>query len=202
MVTGLFAMMGIDGVEEDIVEERSKEMLKIIDSDGDGEITKEEFLENAMTCEFICDMFQIGALDEIGEGEEGDATVVDLEAEANDLRKGLDFGVLERKLGLTNEEIEEEFDMFTEFYTFGEMTRKEFVAYCNKTDGLTYEEAESLFNVFDADGSGTMDFMEFMMAKNATDLRWLSPSTSLLLAPLLLAPCSLLLAPCSLLFIV
>ena len=34
-------------------------MSEAIDVDGDGEITKEEFIKNAMECEFICDMLQV-----------------------------------------------------------------------------------------------------------------------------------------------
>ena len=179
IVSGLFTMVGIQGIEEDMVEENSLEMLKIIDSDGDGEITKDEFLQNAMTCDFIRDMFQIGALDDL-DNEENPIQIEDkaqesqnLDSFKEDLRKSMDFSVLERKLCLIEDEIEDEYNDFMAVYTFGEMTRREFVHYCNRADGLTEDEAESLFNVFDADGSGSMDFMEFMMAKNATDLRWL-----------------------------
>lgn len=59
IVTGLFSMAGID-VPEEIVDVRSKELSEIIDVDGDGEITKEEFIKNALTCEFISDMLQVG----------------------------------------------------------------------------------------------------------------------------------------------
>ena len=59
IVNGLFSMAGID-VPEEILDIRSKEMSEIIDVDGDGEITKEEFIKNALTCEFICDMLQVG----------------------------------------------------------------------------------------------------------------------------------------------
>ena len=34
-------------------------MSEAIDVDGDGEITKEEFIKNAMECEFVCDMLQV-----------------------------------------------------------------------------------------------------------------------------------------------
>ena len=35
-------------------------MSEAIDVDGDGEITKDEFIKNAMECEFVCDMLQVG----------------------------------------------------------------------------------------------------------------------------------------------
>ena len=65
IVNGLFCMAGIE-VPEEILEIRSKEMSEIIDIDNDGEITKEEFIKNAMTCQFICDMLQLG----IGESDD------------------------------------------------------------------------------------------------------------------------------------
>ena len=67
IVNGLFSMAGID-VPDEILDIRSKEMSAIIDVDGDGEITKEEFIKNAMTCEFISDMLQVG----IGEMDDDD----------------------------------------------------------------------------------------------------------------------------------
>ena len=43
-------------VPDDILDERTKEILEIVDIDGDGEISKEEFVNKAMTCEFISSM--------------------------------------------------------------------------------------------------------------------------------------------------
>ena len=57
------SMAGIEAPEE-ILDARSMEMSMMIDVDGDGEITKEEFIKNAMTCEFISDMLQVGILDD------------------------------------------------------------------------------------------------------------------------------------------
>ena len=58
MVKSLFHMAGIE-LEEEILAERMDEMLKAIDADGDGEITKEEFIKNALSCEFIHDMLTV-----------------------------------------------------------------------------------------------------------------------------------------------
>ena len=55
VVLGLFTMAGIR-IREDILVDRLKEVLKTIDVDGDGEIEKEEFIKNAMNCDFICDI--------------------------------------------------------------------------------------------------------------------------------------------------
>ena len=55
VVLGLFTMAGIR-IHEDILVDRLEEMLDAIDIDGDGEIEKEEFIKNAMKCEFICDI--------------------------------------------------------------------------------------------------------------------------------------------------
>ena len=35
-------------------------MRTAIDIDGDGELTKEEFIKHALECEFVCDMLQVG----------------------------------------------------------------------------------------------------------------------------------------------
>ena len=45
-----------------------QEMTEAIDVDGDGDITKEEFIKNAMECEFVCDMLQVA----IGDNEDDD----------------------------------------------------------------------------------------------------------------------------------
>ena len=58
VVDGLYTMVGME-VPEHIVAERTEEVLGIVDIDGDGEISKEEFITKAMTCDFIFDMLQI-----------------------------------------------------------------------------------------------------------------------------------------------
>ena len=71
IVNGLFSLAGID-VPEEIVDMRSKEMSEIIDVDGDGEITKDEFIKNALTCEFISDMLQVGIGDASDDSDDYD----------------------------------------------------------------------------------------------------------------------------------
>ena len=46
-------------VPDDILSERTKEILDIVDIDGDGEISKEEFVNKAMACEFISSMLEM-----------------------------------------------------------------------------------------------------------------------------------------------
>ena len=46
-------------VPDDILNERTKEILDIVDIDGDGEISKEEFVNKAMACEFISSMLEM-----------------------------------------------------------------------------------------------------------------------------------------------
>ena len=46
-------------VPDDILNERTKEILDIVDIDGDGEISKEEFINKAMACEFISSMLEM-----------------------------------------------------------------------------------------------------------------------------------------------
>lgn len=45
-------------------------MRTVIDTDGDGELTKEEFIKNAMKCEFVCDMLAVGFEDEEDDDED------------------------------------------------------------------------------------------------------------------------------------
>lgn len=81
---------------------------------------------------------------------------------------------LVRKLGILDEEVLEQHKEFLEKYPAGFMTKSEFLAFCMEKDGDTEdvkEKAEQLFNVFDGDENGTMDFMEYAMASNATTLR-------------------------------
>ena len=48
------------------------------------------------------------------------------------------------------------------------MTRDEFTAFVlEKDENETVENAEALFEIFDKDSNGTMDFQEFLMARQA-----------------------------------
>ena len=48
------------------------------------------------------------------------------------------------------------------------MTRDEFTAFVlEKDENETGENAEALFEIFDKDSNGTMDFQEFLMASQA-----------------------------------
>ena len=48
------------------------------------------------------------------------------------------------------------------------MTRDEFTAFSlEKDENETGENAEALFEIFDKDSNGTMDFQEFLMANQA-----------------------------------
>ena len=74
VVSGLYTMVGMEvdqpiiitndnwlntQVPDDILSARTKEILEIVDIDGDGEISKEEFISKAMACEFISSMLQM-----------------------------------------------------------------------------------------------------------------------------------------------
>ena len=49
------------------------------------------------------------------------------------------------------------------------MTKEQFVAYSLEKDELAEEDnAGSLFEIFDKDSSGSMDFSEFLMANQAS----------------------------------
>ena len=78
---------------------------------------------------------------------------------------------LAKKLGIMEEDVLIEHEDFVEKYPEGFMTKPEFLARCMKKYDTTEEQAEAVFNVFDVDQSGTVDFAEFMMASHATTLR-------------------------------
>ena len=78
---------------------------------------------------------------------------------------------LVRKLGMSEKEVQVELGVFLEAHPEGSMTKAQFVSSCLGKDGGSEDQAAALFQVFDGDESGTMDFTEFMMASNATTLR-------------------------------
>ena len=92
VVTGLYTMMGIE-VPEEILEIRSKEILEICDIDGDGEISKEEFITHSLTCDFICDMLQVMEDDdddfEVEEEEIVKEDPVDKENEEREIKENI-----------------------------------------------------------------------------------------------------------------
>ena len=52
------------------------------------------------------------------------------------------------------------------------MTRDEFTAFVlEKDENETGENAEALFEIFDKDSNGTMDFQEFLMANQANKVK-------------------------------
>ena len=62
-----------------------------------------------------------------------------------------------------------QYEAFIEKYPAGEMTKKEFVDYCQEKDDTAEETlSEALFNIFDKDSSGSIDFSEYLMASRAT----------------------------------
>ena len=59
IVVALFKMAGkeITGLlSEQEIEDCVDDIIDAVDADGDGVITKEEFVQNAMNCDFICNM--------------------------------------------------------------------------------------------------------------------------------------------------
>ena len=55
LLQGLFEMSGQEFEENDL-ENVTRDIMEAIDADGDGEVTKDEFIENAMKCQFIAGM--------------------------------------------------------------------------------------------------------------------------------------------------
>ena len=91
---------------------------------------------------------------------------------------------LVKKLGISEEDIREQHKKYFEKYSEGHMTMRDFLMFIMAREKDSFakmepsrkikamERAENIFNVFDGDKSGTMEFMEFMMASHATKLRW------------------------------
>ena len=80
------------------------------------------------------------------------------------------FKRLEKKLGMTPKEITTKHKQFMKKHPTGEMTQEDFIENSKLMGGVKRCMAESLFRVFDEDHSGTMDFEEFMMASNCTNM--------------------------------
>ena len=57
IVVGLFRMAGIDE-EEDLLVACVSDIKKAVDDDGDGEITKDEFVKNALKSRFLKNMLK------------------------------------------------------------------------------------------------------------------------------------------------
>ena len=55
VVTGLFAMVGIK-IEKSIIAARTEELVETIGHENGREITKSEFVNNAMKCEFVSEI--------------------------------------------------------------------------------------------------------------------------------------------------
>ena len=80
------------------------------------------------------------------------------------------FKTLEVKLGLSAQHIGAKQKEFMKNHPTGEMTKDEFIETSKQLGDMKRCMAESLFRVFDEDDSGTMDFGEFMMASNCTNM--------------------------------
>ena len=80
------------------------------------------------------------------------------------------FKTLEVKLGFSAHQIGVKYKEFMKKHPTGEMTKEEFMETSKQLGATKRCMAESLFRVFDEDDSGTMDFGEFMMASNCTNM--------------------------------
>ena len=57
IVIGLFRLAGIEE-DEDLLMTCVADIRDAVDADGDGDITKEDFVKNAMQSKFICNMLK------------------------------------------------------------------------------------------------------------------------------------------------
>ena len=75
-------------------------------------------------------------------------------------------GLLLRKLDISHVEILVAYDKFFKKYQNGEISKDDFLK-----ENQENMMAETLFNVFDEDNSGTLNFYEFMMVKYTSNLQ-------------------------------
>ena len=79
--------------------------------------------------------------------------------------------IVQKKTGLGEEEVKHQYEVFMKTCPSGVMTKKKFTELSREALGADAEFlADSLFRVFDEDKSGTMEFIEYMLAINATNL--------------------------------
>ena len=71
------------------------------------------------------------------------------------------------KVNLTEEDLIQQYDDFTNSYPEGKISKEEFKEVFGEKGAFPND---SLFRVFDEDNSGTIDFAEFMLASNCTNL--------------------------------
>ena len=85
-------------------------------------------------------------------------------------REEVMFRNLEVKLDLSEKQIGVKYKKFLKNHPTGEMSKQEFMEATKKMGTMKRSMAESLFRVFDEDDSGSMDFEEFMMASNCSNM--------------------------------
>ena len=75
------------------------------------------------------------------------------------------------KVKLSDTAINEKYEDFMDTYPKGKISKEEFVCQAEKdVKESGCFPAESLFRVFDEDGNGSLEFSEYMMASNCSDL--------------------------------
>ena len=80
------------------------------------------------------------------------------------------FKNLEAKLQFSEKQISTHYKKFMKSYPTGEMSKEEFIEATKNMGTMKRSMAKSLFRVFDEDDSGRMDFEEFMMASNCSNM--------------------------------
>ena len=74
-----------------------------------------------------------------------------------------------KKVGLEEDVVMKQHQAFIEKYPAGVMTKQGFVDYCLERDETAEETlSETLFQIFDKDSSGSIDFSEYIMASRAS----------------------------------
>ena len=74
------------------------------------------------------------------------------------------------KVKLSDTAINKKFEEFMEKYPKGKISKEEFINLPKNVKESGCFPAESVFRVFDQDGNGSLDFSEYMMASNCSNL--------------------------------
>ena len=88
------------------------------------------------------------------------------------------INILMVKTGHTAKEIQVQYDSFQEMCPEGVLTKRKFITLSREMYGYQAKHlSEAIFNIFDEDKSGHIDFVEYMMAINASKMN--SPESKL-----------------------
>ena len=151
IIISLFNMSGMR-VDEKKLLTHLQDMLNNLDKDCNIEINRAEFIRNAVSCFFISDLVTGKVFNRI-------CSVPQIAPK--------DITVLAHKTKLTKKEIISQYKDFIAKYPAGAINRKQFIKHFKQRDEESDIHADAMFNVFDKENTGTINFLYFMLAGNS-----------------------------------